>query len=152
MIIDATFEEQGEIQAKFGVITKTGGKDAELLEALANRLYILEGAFEEHKTAYENAVNVLDKEYYSLVSGKQDKLTFDEEPTAGSENIVKSGGIYAYFGYFSMIRDEYLSMQLQSFSRDMASTYASKQEVGDIASALAELHSYAEALKGGAAQ
>ena len=31
----------------------------------------------------------------ALLAGKQDNLTFDDEPTSGSNNPVKSGGIYA---------------------------------------------------------
>ena len=43
-----------------------------------------------------NKVNVLtDNGVFTLVSGKQDKLTFDDVPTANSDNPVKSKGILA---------------------------------------------------------
>lgn len=50
-------------------------------------------------------------------TSKQDVLTFDTTPTAGSTNPVTSGGILTALG-------DYLTTQ------DAASTYATKQEVG----------------------
>lgn len=44
----------------------------------------------------ENNYTDADKALVDTVSGKQDALSFDEEPQSGSSNSVKSGGIYAH--------------------------------------------------------
>ncbi|MBQ8922344.1 MAG: hypothetical protein IJ060_09325 [Oscillospiraceae bacterium] len=56
------------------------------------------------KAALQRALtDMTDSEIRQLLSGKQDTLTIDSEPTAGSDNPVRSGGVVNYtFGAASV--------------------------------------------------
>ena len=115
MIIDATFEEQSELQADFGIIKKMGGIDVDNELSLSSenpvqnkvvtaRIEDFYDEFDTHKRKYEGTVDAFDdvlqnhaQLFQSIAESKQDKLTFDEIPTKNSTNPVTSGGLFNKF-------------------------------------------------------
>lgn len=72
------------------------------------------------------------------LANKQDKLTFDTIPDEDSANPVESKGIYSAIKTCFENSQSYTNFKVQ-------------EALGDISTALTELHNYAETLKGGEA-
>ena len=73
-----------------GVDYWTDSDKAEISETISEEV-AEKTASKADKTELASLKNELDKE----IAAKQEKLTFDDTPTEGSENPVKSGGIFA---------------------------------------------------------
>lgn len=141
--------------------------------ATKNDINNLTEKFETHKTAYENAVTLLDKEYYKLKENKQDKLTEGENITISEEGVISanvdvSGKLnkqYAPTGYvqaYVATPDSQTMVDIKLDNQGGLKGNASlvtgnavaleiEATLGDISSTLTELHDYAQSLKGGEA-
>lgn len=141
--VEATYAKKSDIPDVSDLVTDT--ELSQTLEEYATKSEIPEGVIVDTTVSADGQNPVKSQGIYNFVvdqtadlvtnemlATKQDKLTFDQSPTAGSSNVVTSNGVYS---------------AIQSATHDAVKTsdlsnYATKSEISDMATK-SELGGYA---------
>ena len=141
--VEATYAKKEEIPDVSNLVTDT--ELSETLEEYATKTEIPEGVIVDATVSADGQNPVKSQGIYNFVvdqiadlvttemlATKQDKLTFDQSPTAGSSNVVTSNGVYS---------------AIQTATQDVVKTselanYATKTDISGMATKT-ELASYA---------